>query len=63
MKEVGWLVFFWLSCETWKDNYQGKYDTILDIIHHPVFHLKTRRFGDWVFSPSLGVTHSEGKRW
>jgi hypothetical protein len=31
--------------------------TILDIIHRPVFYLRTRRFGDWILSPSSGGTH------
>jgi hypothetical protein len=33
---------------------------------HPVFDLKTRRFRDWILSPSLGRTYSDGpnrKRW
>jgi hypothetical protein len=33
--------------------------TILDIIHRPPFCLKTRRFGDWVLSPSSGRTYSD----
>jgi hypothetical protein len=34
--------------------------TILDIIHHPVFYLKTKRCGDWILSPSSGGTYSDG---
>jgi hypothetical protein len=30
--------------------------TILDSIHLPVFYLKTRRFRDWILSPSPGGT-------
>jgi hypothetical protein len=33
--------------------------TILDIIHRPVL-FKTRRFGDWILSPSSGGTYSDG---
>jgi hypothetical protein len=34
--------------------------TILNIIHRPVFYLKTQRFGDWILSSSSGGTYSEG---
>jgi hypothetical protein len=34
--------------------------TTLDIIHHPVFYLKTRCFGDWILSLSSGGTYSNG---
>jgi hypothetical protein len=34
--------------------------TILDIIHRPVFFLKTRRFGDWILSLSSGRIYSNG---
>jgi hypothetical protein len=32
----------------------------LDIIHHPVFHLKTQRFGDYILAPTSGGTCSYG---
>jgi hypothetical protein len=33
--------------------------TILDI-HRPAFYLRTRRFEDWIMSPSSGGTYSGG---
>jgi hypothetical protein len=30
--------------------------TILDIIHRPVSYLKTRLVGDWILSPTSGVS-------
>jgi hypothetical protein len=33
--------------------------TILDIIHHPVFCLRTLRFGVWFLSPSSDGTYSD----
>jgi hypothetical protein len=37
------------------------YIMFLDIIHRPVFiYLKTKRFGDWILSPSSGKTYSVG---
>jgi hypothetical protein len=33
---------------------------ILDIIHRPVFYLKTRRFGDWILSSSSSGTYLDG---
>jgi hypothetical protein len=32
----------------------------LDIIHRPVFIYNTKRFGDWILSPSSGGTYSVG---
>jgi hypothetical protein len=34
--------------------------TILDILHRPAFYLKTRRFGDWILSPSSSKNYSGG---
>jgi hypothetical protein len=36
-----------------------KNNSILDIIHRPVFRLKTRRLGDWILSLPSGSTYSE----
>jgi hypothetical protein len=33
--------------------------TILDIIHRPIFYLRTWRFGDWILSPSSGGKYSD----
>jgi hypothetical protein len=33
--------------------------TIPEIIHRPVSYLKTRRFGDWILSPSSGGSYSD----
>jgi hypothetical protein len=37
--------------------------TILDIVHRPVFYLKTRRFGNWIiFSPEVDPTQDVPNR-
>jgi hypothetical protein len=33
---------------------------ILDFTHRRVLYLKSRRFGDWILSPSSGGTFSDG---
>jgi hypothetical protein len=35
-------------------------NTILDIIHRPVFDFEARHFEDWILSPSSGGSYSDG---
>jgi hypothetical protein len=53
-----------ISCLYWRyiihsDALKDVTSTIMGIIIRPVFNLKTRRFGDWILSPSSGSIYSD----